>query len=216
MRSTIVQAALRGLGSLVVACVCQSTVGAQRAASGAAPVQPTMRATSSNPDKEPGDPFARRGWHLEHGGHGALETWNYNISHEEMYGLRPGFAYGVGKGMTLIAGWPLYYVSQRGIDAYLLGATVGLRGRISRHGRLSTFFEFEVGISESDTSVPPRGTRFNYLALGGGGATLRLRPGVHLLSGLKWVHVSNNGLAGRHRNPDIEAVGVHSALLIRF
>jgi hypothetical protein len=85
-----------------------------------------------------------------------------------------------------------------------------------RRGRLSAFLEFEVGLSDADTSIPPRGTRFNYLALGGLGTTIRLRPGVHLLTGLKWVHASNNGLAGRDRNPDIEAVGPHASVLLRF
>jgi hypothetical protein len=167
-------------------------------------------------DSDADDPFARRGWHLELGGHGALETWNYNGSHEEMYGPRAGLTYGLGNGIAFIAGWPLYYVSQRGVDGYLFGATFGLRGRVYRRGRMSAFLEFELGISESDTAVPPRGTRFNYLVLGGAGATVRLRSGLHLLSGLKWVHVSNNGLAGRDRNPDIEAVGPHAAVLIRF
>jgi hypothetical protein len=164
----------------------------------------------------PDDPFARRGWHLELGGHGAFETWNYNTSREELYGVRVGLTYGLGKGLTLVAGAPLYHVSQRGIDGYLLGATFGLRGRVYRRARLSVFWEFEVGISEADTAVPPRGTRFNYLAIGGAGTTVRLRPGVHLLTGVKWIHISNNGLAGRSRNPDIEAVGPHVAVLLRF
>ena len=162
------------------------------------------------------DPFERRAWHLELGGHGALETWNYNGSHEEMFGLRTGFTYGLGGNITFIAGWPLYYVSQRGIDGSLFGTTFGLRGRVYRHGRVSAFLEFEVGVSEADTSVPPRGTRFNYVAMGGAGVTIRLRPGIHLLTGMKWIHVSNNGLAGRDRNPDIEAVGPHASILVRF
>lgn len=179
----------------------------------------TVSGTSSSRSGTEGsadDPFERRGWHLELGGHAAIETWNYNISHENLCGMRTGLTYGLGNGMTLTAGWPLYYVSQRGVDGYALGANAGLRGRVYRRGRLSFFLEFEVGISEADTEIPPRGTRFNYLALGGGGATIRLRGGVHLLSGLKWIHVSNNGLAGRSRNPDIEAVGPHASLLIRF
>jgi opacity protein-like surface antigen len=162
------------------------------------------------------DPFARRAWNLELGGHGALETWNYNGSHEELWGLRAGFTYGLGNGMTFIVGWPLYYVSQRGVDGFVFGPTFGLRGKIYERGRFRVFLEFEVGVSEADTSVPPRGTRFNYLALGGAGTTIELVRGVHFLTGLKWIHVSNNGLAGRHRNPDIEAVGPHASVLVRF
>lgn len=176
---------------------------------------PTSAQTATGTTDEPG-PFVKRGWHLELGGHGALETWNYNISHEEMVSIRTGLTYGLRDGLLLTVAWPLYYVDQRGVDGYLLGATCGIRGRVYRRGKLAAFLEIEFGISEADTSVPPRGTRFNYLALGGAGATIRLRPGFHLLAGLKWVHVSNNGLAGRDRNPDIEAVGPHAALLIGF
>lgn len=164
----------------------------------------------------PDDPFARRGWHLELTGHGALETWNYNASHEEVAALVPGFTYGLGKGVVLKAGSSLYRVWQRGTDGYLFGVTLGVRSRVLRRSRWSLYWEFEVGISESDTYVPPGGTRFNYLALGGGGATIRIAPRIHALAGLRWIHVSNNSLAGRSRNPDIEAVGPTVGVLIGF
>jgi hypothetical protein len=162
------------------------------------------------------NPFSRRGWHLELSYHLAAETWNYNVSREEMHGIIAGLTYGLREGLALTARAPLYYVNQRGVDGFLLGATAGVRGRIFRYRRASFFLEVDVGISESDTTVPPRGTRFNYLALGGGGATIRLRPGVHLLTAMRWVHVSNGGLAGRDRNPDIEAVGPQLGVLIGF
>jgi hypothetical protein len=162
------------------------------------------------------DPFGRRGWHLELGGHAAFETWNYNISHEEMYAVVPGMTYGMRHGLAITATAPLYYVSQRGVNAYLFGVTVGVRGRVYHRARVSAFLEFDVGVSEADTYVPPRGTRFNYLVLGAAGATIRCLPGVHLLASVKWVHISNNGLAGPSRNPDIEAVGPHLSMLLRF
>lgn len=162
------------------------------------------------------DPFANASWHLQLAGHGAIETWNYNISHEELWGVVPGFTYGLRDGLTLTATWPLYFVDQRGADAWVVATTIGVRGRIYRNPRLSLFWEFDVGVSKADVSTPPRGTRFNYLALGGGGATWRLRPGLHLVGTLRWIHISNNGLAGRHRNPDIEAVGPQLGVLIAF
>ena len=162
------------------------------------------------------DPFAKRGWHLELGGHGALEAWNYNISHEEMVAVVPGLTYGLLAGLQLTASWPLYFVSQRGVDAYFMGATFGVRGRIYRRERWATFLELKVGVSEADTPVPPRGTRFNYLAHGGAGITVRLRRSVHGLAGLEWVHVSNGGYAGRDRNPDIEAIGLRVGVLMGF
>lgn len=162
------------------------------------------------------DPFARRGWHLELTGHGALETWNYNVSHEEMAALVSGITYGLGKGVVVKVESPLYRIWQRGTDGYLLGLTWGVRSRVLRRRSWSLFWEFQVGISESDTYVPPGGTRFNYLALGGAGVTARIRPGLYAVGGLRWVHVSNNSLAGRSRNPDIEAVGPMAGVLMAF
>ena len=175
-------------------------------------------AQSRAPDRPavPDDPLARRGWHLELTGHGALETWNYNGNHEEMLGEFAGITYGIRDGLALEVASPLYYVRQRGTDGYLFGLTWGVRGRLARKPRWSAFWEFEVGVSESDTYVPPRGTRFNYLAIGGGAVTFRIRPGVHALAGLRWTHVSNNSLAGRDRNPDIEAIGPTIGFLYGF
>jgi hypothetical protein len=177
---------------------------------------PSAGQASAPDSRTPDDPFARRAWTLELGTHGALETWNYNISHEEMLSAFTGLTYGLGNGIVLKVGSPLYRVWQRGTDGYLFGLTWGIRGRVLRRPRWGVFLEFDVGISESDTFVPPGGTRFNYLALGGGGVTVRLDRGVHLLAGLRWVHVSNNSLAGRSRNPDIEAVGPTLGLVLGF
>ena len=162
------------------------------------------------------DLFARHAWHIEFQAHGAIETWNYNISHENLWGLVPGFTYGLGKSTVLLMHAPLYYVDQRGPDAVLLAVTWGVRSRFLKWDAWGAYWEVEVGISKSDAFTPPGGTRFNYVAQGGAGVTRRLSRTTHLLAGLKWIHVSNNGLAGRSRNPDIEAVGPHVAVLTRF
>ena len=148
--------------------------------------------------------------------HGALEAWNYNISHEELAGFVPGICYGLRDGLVLTGSWPMYFVSQRGVDAYLVGATIGLRGRVYRRERWAAFLEMKVGVSGADNYTPPRGTRFNYLAFGGGGITMRMRSGVHWLAALEWIHLSNGGFAGRNRNPDIEAIGPRLGVLIGF
>jgi Lipid A 3-O-deacylase (PagL) len=199
MPLTIAHGARALLVTIAIVAACSSRGAGQ--AAGLAPVD---------------DPFARRGWHLELGVHGALEAWNYNISHEEMAGLVPGFAYGLRDGLQVIGSWPMYFVSQRGVDAWLVGGTFGVRARVYRRERWTAFVEVKFGVSESDTYVPPRGTRFNYLAHGGSGVTFRIRRGVHGLAGLEWIHVSNAGLAGRDRNPDIEAVGPRLGILVAF
>ena len=47
------------------------------------------------------DPFARGRWHVEFALQAALEAWNYNSSHEELYGLIEGVTYGVRDGLVL-------------------------------------------------------------------------------------------------------------------
>ena len=164
----------------------------------------------------PDDPLARHGWHLDLTVHSAFEVANYNGNHEEMFGEFAGFTYGIREGLAIRVAAPLYYVWQRGTDGALFGLTGGLRGRLVKKPRWSAFWEFELGVSEADTYVPPRGTRFNYLAIGGGGVTVQIRPGIHLLGGLRFVHLSNNSLAGRSRNPDIEALGPTIGVLYGF
>jgi hypothetical protein len=162
------------------------------------------------------DPFERRGWHVELGVRGALEAWNFNISYERLGGAEAGLTYGLRNGLVLTTSWPVTYVEQRGVNACMMGATVGVRGRIYRHPRWTLFAGGQVGASDADTIVPPRGTRFNYLAIGTVGVTARIRPGLHLLAGAEVVHISNGGYAGRDRNPDIEAIGPKIALLMGF
>lgn len=162
------------------------------------------------------DPFARGAWNFQLAAHTAFEIWNYNGNHEELYGFAPGLSYGLSDAVAAVVTFPMYYVDQRGVDAALQGITFGLRSRLYRRGRVSISFDFDVGVSYADTYTPPRGTRFNYLALGTVGAIVRLRRGLDLMTGVRLIHVSNNGLAGRDRNPDIEAVGLTVGVLRRF
>ena len=162
------------------------------------------------------DAFARGRWHFEADATAALEAWNYNISHEELYGLSQGVTYGVRNGLVIRAIQRMAYVSQRAEDAILLGLTIGVRGRLYQRGRLSAFLQGDLGISHTAIATPPRGTRFNYLAAGGGGVMMRVHPRLHLVSALQLIHVSNAGIKGPGRNPDIEALGPSLGLLVRF
>ena len=162
------------------------------------------------------DPFARGAWHFETAATAALEAWNYNISHEELYGLDQGLTYGWRDGLVVRMQQRFIYVSQRAQDAVVLGLTVGVRARVLARGRWTAFVQGDVGISHTALATPPRGTRFNYLAIGGGGAMVRVHPRVHVVTALQLVHISNNGIKGPSRNPDIEAIGPSVGLLIRF
>lgn len=165
---------------------------------------------------DPGDPFAAGRWHFETDVAAGIEAWNYNISHEELYALSEGVTYGLRSGLVLRANQRFAYVSQRAEDAVLLGLTIGVRGRVYQKGRVSWFLQGDVGISHTAIATPPRGTRFNYLAIGGGGAAVRVHPRIHVVTTLLVTHISNASLKGPSRNPDLEAIGPSLGLLFRF
>lgn len=164
----------------------------------------------------PADPFARRAWNFQLATHSAFEIWNYNGNHEELHGFVPGISYGLSDAVAAVVTFPMYYVNQRGVDSAFQGITFGLRSRLRRWNAVSIYFDFDVGVSYADTITPPRGTRFNYLALGTVGTIIPIRRGLDLMTGVRLIHVSNNGLAGRDRNPDIEALGLQIGILRRF
>lgn len=161
-------------------------------------------------------PFTKGRWSFETEAIAALEAWNYNVSHEELFGLTEGVTYAVGDGVMVRAMQRFVYVSQRSQDAVILGVTFGARTRLFQHGRVTGFVQGDLGISHTAVAAPPRGTRFNYLAIGGGGAMVRLSQGVHAFTTLHVVHISNAGLKGPGRNPDIEAIGPSLGLSFRF
>ena len=127
-----------------------------------------------------------------------------------------GVTYGLRDGLVLLARQRLYYISQRRNDSRLLGLTTGLRGRVFRRGRATGFLQFDVGVSDAAVALPPGGTRFNYLAIGGGGVMWRINGRLQLVTALEVIHVSNAGIAGHDRNPDIEAIGPSFGLSIGF
>lgn len=162
------------------------------------------------------DSFSQGRWRAEFLVEAALEAWNYNPSHEELYGLTQGVTYGLRDGLVLVVRQRLFYVSQRRNDSRVLGLTSGLRGRVYRRGRASTFLQFDVGVSDAAVALPPGGTRFNYLAIGGVGMTVQLNARVHAIGAVEVIHISNAGIAGHDRNPDIEAIGPTVGLTIGF
>jgi hypothetical protein len=162
------------------------------------------------------DAFANGRWRAEFFAQAALEAWNYNPSHEELFGLVQGVTYGLRNGLVLMARQRLYYISQRRNDSRLLSLTTGLRGRVYRRGRTTGFLQFDVGVSDAAVALPPGGTRFNYLAIGGGGVMVRINQRLQAVAAIEVIHVSNAGLAGNDRNPDIEAIGPSLGLSIGF
>jgi hypothetical protein len=99
-------------------------------------------------------------------------------------------------------------------DAFVTGLTPVVRFQVLDKESLDLFTEIGVGAAWSDTVVPPRGTRFNYVGLAGLGVSRRLGRQTHAIVGFRLLHLSNNGREGRDRNPDIQALGGYGAVTI--
>jgi hypothetical protein len=138
-----------------------------------------------------------------------VEAWNDNGSRETLSGGEVTVLQPLRERFSLTVGPSVSYVDQRGVDAYTLAATVGVRWRAWSRARSTAFAGLSVGASRAELPIPPRGTRFNYILRLDGVIVRRVARDdtVALVAGVTWLHLSNNGLAGRDRNPDIQALG---------
>lgn len=140
------------------------------------------------------------------GGTALSEAWDYNLSREIMAGLVGGVDLQVWRALHVRAEGSLLHVAQRGDDAWVGGATLGLRTRWRGAGQ-RWFADLAGGVSQATRRVPPRGTAFNFLLAAGVGVTIPV-GGWWLDVGARYLHLSNNGREGHDRNPDIQSLGV--------
>ena len=152
-----------------------------------------------------------RSWHVD----GALlmlvEAWDYNEARESLLGGAAGVEANGWKALRIRVEGQLLRVTQDGSDALLRGVTIGARARWST-SRVRPFADLAGGVSSSTRPVPPRGTTVNLLIVAGGGVQIALDRRWSLDLGARWFHISNNGREGRHRNPDVQALGASIAI----
>ncbi len=149
-------------------------------------------------------------WKLEVAGVFFREAWDLNRQRERPVGgvilfarsLKPNWAIGVET--------TLLHVSQKpGPNIFLPAWSLMLRRDLFRFGIFSVFAEGSGGLSYASDRVPARGTQFNLVSQLGMGLLGRISPRGRLVTSVRWLHLSNNGLNGSSRNPDIQAVGLY-------
>ena len=203
---------------VVLAALAPSAVDAQ-ARDEAAPAeeQPGLAAPSPPPleERQPSGLFASNGWNVELSGQFLVEAWDLNVSKESLFGGTVGLGHAFAERWQVNAELAVLRVSQDTSYDVLLPAVSGIvRWRAYQDGPVSVFLEIGPGVSYASDEVPAGGTRFNFVLQAGGGMTYRLVPCVNLVGGLRWLHVSNNGLNGRDKNPDIQALGMYLGLVV--
>jgi hypothetical protein len=144
------------------------------------------------------------------------EIWDPNESNDAVAGVSVTLAHALFDGW--IVGGEIIGVGvvQSNGSAFVGGGIALVRRRLLGSGRFNLFADAGLGFSYADAPVPLNGTRFNYLLQTGVGAARGLTRRVDLIGHLRHLHVSNNGLAGRRRNPDIRGLGVQAGLAIRL
>ena len=97
-----------------------------------------------------------------------------------------------------------------------MGFLPGLRLFIYRSRSWWVAFEAWIGVTFVEDPFPSRGTRFNFIEMGGPTLGFRLGQG-HVILGMRYIHVSNAGVsAGPNDNPGISVVGICAGYEIRL
>ena len=152
------------------------------------------------------DEVHAQAWHADVAIAAMREAWDRNEDTESFAGVMAGIDRRVWRDLALRTELVALRVWQTGDDAWLGGATIGSRLRWGPPALVGVL-DVAIGVSNATRPVPRRGTRFNYLALVGAGMERPLGPARLSVTG-RWLHASNNGREGRHRNPDVQALGV--------
>lgn len=145
-------------------------------------------------------------WHVDAGATLLREAWDHNEAKEGLVGALVGIDRRLWRAITVRVEGTALRVSQQPEPAWMSGVTIGTRFRAAS-SRRRPFADLAVGLSAATDEVPPRGTASNYLIVAGAGLGLPVGRRSMDVSA-RWFHVSNNGKSGRHRNPDIQALGV--------
>ena len=101
-------------------------------------------------------------------------------------------------------------------DAMGIGVDAGLRYQFIEYRRLTLFAEIYTGVLYSHRDFPEDGSHLNFNLHGGVGATFRLHDDVHLIGGVRHLHISNARLRGEDENPSFDGPGAYVGVLFRF
>lgn len=109
-----------------------------------------------------------------------------------------------------------YRNDQKGPDADIAAADLLIRHHILDRGRFSLFLDAGASVSYADRRTPSSGTYFNFMEEAGIGSTFQLQDNLHLLSGVRFFHLSNARLDGPNRNPSINAYQFYLGVMIKL
>jgi hypothetical protein len=144
------------------------------------------------------------------------EVWDLNETRDSVAGIAVAFAHALFDGWVVAGEATGLRVAQPSPAGHVGGGTALLRRRFIEVGRVTMFGDIGLGFSYADAAVPLGGTQFNYLLQGGVGASRQVTARLGLIGHIRHLHVSNNSLAGRQRNPDFRGMGAQIGMLLKL
>ena len=108
------------------------------------------------------------------------------------------------------------YVSQRRNDSRVLGHHGGTAWPRLPPRTGVGFLQFDLGVSDAAVAVAARRHSFQLPRDRRRRVHLQINNRLQAIATLEVIHISNAGIAGSDRNPDIEAIGPSLGLLIGF
>ncbi len=145
-----------------------------------------------------------------------IEIWNLNVHREPMIGISASVWGAVRDRFSLGIEFQHAFVIQHTPGAFVQGISPLFRWRVGETTRWQWFVDGGPGVSWSDLETPPGGTRFNFLFQAGAGAMRQVARSQHLVIAYRFLHLSNAKREGRHRNPDLEMMGIHAGWAFSF
>lgn len=143
---------------------------------------------------------------------------NGNKTREDMTQLTTGVAYYFMPDVSF--GWEITgsYTTQPGPNHYIGagGGNLQMLAHFLDERTWTLFGDCELGMLESNHQIPPNGTDFNFTVHLGVGATAHLWDNVNLISGVRYLHLSNADVHGPVRNPSINGGEAYIGLLFKL
>ncbi|MGE0703630.1 MAG: acyloxyacyl hydrolase, partial [Vicinamibacterales bacterium] len=163
-----------------------------------------------------GDGFERGCQTLEISGLYQAEVWDLNETGDSVAGAAVAFSHALFDGWILAGEAIGLRVSQPSPIGHGVGGTALVRRRFFEWRRVTLFGDAGLGFTYADHPVPIGGTRFNYLLQAGIGASRSVTRRLAIIGHVRHLHISNNSLAGRTRNPDFRGMGAQVGMLFKL
>lgn len=162
------------------------------------------------------DPFKKGTVGIEIGASPMLEIWNINEEHEQVVDGTVAFWGAIANRVAVGIEFHHAFVIQDAPGAFVQGLSPMIRFKLTDNPKWNWYAETGPGVSWSDLTTPVRGTTFNYLFQAGTGFMRRVGANGHALIAYRFLHLSNNGRAGKDHNPDLEMMGAYVGWSLSF